>query len=176
MTEIFEQKSEVLFAADDIKRSVSELGKKINLDYKDKNLLVVGVLKGSFVFMADLLREIDLPLMLDFIKVHSYNKTRSVGEVSFDLDLSYDLKGKDVLVVEDILDTGRTLKNVCDHFSKRHANSIKTAVLLDKPSRRVVDITADYRCFEIPDKFVVGYGLDYDEQFRSLPYIAQLMI
>lgn len=176
MTEIFGQRFKVLFTAREIKQAVSGLGKRISLDYKDKNLLAVGVLKGSFIFMADLVREIDLPLKLDFIKMQSYRAMQSAGEVDFNLDLPYDLEGKDVLFVEDILDTGRTLKKVCDIFSKRHANSIKTAVLLDKPSRRAVNITADYRCFEIPDEFVVGYGLDYDEQFRALPYIAQMIV
>lgn len=174
MTEKYGQTVKVLFTEDEIKHAVNQLGKRISFDYRDKDLLVVGVLKGSFVFMADLVRKIDLPFELDFIKLHSYKGISSSGNVSLDLDISYDLEGKDILIVEDMLDTGKTLKKIYKSFSQRNARSVKSAVLLDKPSRRTENICADYRCFEIPDSFVVGYGLDFDERFRALPYIAKL--
>ena len=151
------------------------LGKQITKDFKDKNLLVVGILKGSLYFMADLTRYIDLPLKLDFLAVSSYgSSTRSSGSVKIIKDIDIDLAGYDVLLVEDILDSGRTLDYVSKMLSARGANSISIVTLLDKPERRVVDLKPDYVGTDVPDEFVVGYGLDYDQQYRNLPYIGAL--
>lgn len=151
------------------------LGEQITKDFVDKNLLVVGILKGSLYFMADLTRNIDLPLKLDFLAVSSYgSSTRSSGSVKIIKDIDIDLAGYDVLLVEDILDSGRTLDYVSKMLSARGANSISIVTLLDKPERRVVDLKPDYVGADVPDEFVVGYGLDYDQQYRNLPYIGAL--
>lgn len=151
------------------------LGEQITKDFADKNLLVVGILKGSLYFMADLTRYIDLPLKLDFLAVSSYgSSTRSSGSVKIIKDIDIDLAGYDVLLVEDILDSGRTLDYVSKMLSARGANSISIVTLLDKPERRVVDLKPDYVGADVPDEFVVGYGLDYDQQYRNLPYIGAL--
>ena len=151
------------------------LGEQITKDFADKNLLVVGILKGSLYFMADLTRNIDLPLKLDFLAVSSYgSSTRSSGSVKIIKDIDIDLAGYDVLLVEDILDSGRTLDYVSKMLSARGANSISIVTLLDKPERRVVDLKPDYVGADVPDEFVVGYGLDYDQQYRNLPYIGAL--
>lgn len=151
------------------------LGEQITKDFADKNLLVVGILKGSLYFMADLTRNIDLPLKLDFLAVSSYgSSTRSSGSVKIIKDIDIDLAGYDVLLVEDILDSGRTLDYVSKMLSARGAKSISIVTLLDKPERRVVDLKPDYVGADVPDEFVVGYGLDYDQQYRNLPYIGAL--
>ena len=151
------------------------LGEQITKDFADKNLLVVGILKGSLYFMADLTRYIDLPLKLDFLAVSSYgSSTRSSGSVKIIKDIDIDLAGYDVLLVEDILDSGRTLDYVSKMLSARGANSISIVTLLDKPERRVVDLKPDYVGADVPDEFVVGYGLDYDQEYRNLPYIGAL--
>lgn len=155
---------------------VSLLGKQISEDYKGKNLLLVSVLKGSVIFMADLMRAITVPCEIDFMCVSSYqNGTKSSGVVKIIKDLDINLEGKDVLIVEDILDSGRTLSYLKTIIEGRNPNSIKICTLLDKPERRVVpDLVADYSGAEVPDEFVVGYGLDYDEKYRNLPYIGVL--
>ena len=155
---------------------VSSLGKQISEDYKGKNLLLVSVLKGSVIFMADLMRAITVPCEIDFMCVSSYqNGTKSSGVVKIIKDLDINLEGKDVLIVEDILDSGRTLSYLKTIIEGRNPNSIKICTLLDKPERRVVpDLVADYSGAEVPDEFVVGYGLDYDEKYRNLPYIGVL--
>ena len=165
----------VLVTEEEIKQKVSELGEQISRDYEGKNLLLVAVLKGSVVFMADLMRSITIPAKIDFMAVSSYGsgvKTSGVVKIIKDLDL--DLHGYDVLIVEDILDSGMTLAYITGLLKQRGVNSIRIATLLDKPSRRKADITADYFCFDIPDQFVVGYGLDYDEKYRNLPYVGVL--
>jgi len=155
---------------------VERLGKQISEDYKDKNLLLVSVLKGSVVFMADLMRAITVPCKIDFMCVSSYNDgTVSSGVVKIVKDLDINLAGYDVLIVEDILDSGRTLSYIKSILLSRNPNSIKICTLLDKPERRVVpDLVADYSGTEVPDAFVVGYGLDYGEKYRNLPYIGVL--
>ncbi len=155
---------------------VSSLGKQISEDYKGKNLLLVSVLKGSVIFMADLMRAITVPCEIDFMCVSSYqNGTKSSGVVKIIKDLDINLEGKDVLIVEDILDSGRTLSYLKTIIEGRNPSSIKICTLLDKPERRVVpDLVADYSGAEVPDEFVVGYGLDYDEKYRNLPYIGVL--
>lgn len=151
------------------------LGAQITKDFKDKNLLVVGILKGSIYFMTDLTRYIDLPLKLDFLAVSSYGSgTRSSGAVKIVKDIDINLEGYDILLVEDILDSGRTLDYVSKLLGARGANSISIVTLLDKPDRRVVDLHPDYVGCDVPDEFVVGYGLDYDQKYRNLPYIGAL--
>ena len=165
----------VLVSEEELHRINVRLGAQITTDYAGKNLLVVGILKGSVLFMADLIREIQLPCKLDFLAVSSYGgDTRSSGVVKIVKDIDIELENYDVLLVEDILDSGRTLSYVCDMLRTRHPASIRVATLLDKPERRVVDLKADYVGTSVPDEFVVGYGLDFDQRYRNLPYIRQL--
>ena len=165
----------VLVTENELKDKVAELGAKISADYKGKNLLLVSVLKGSVVFMADLMRSINIPCKIDFMSVSSYGGgTKTTGVVKIIKDLDINLSGYDVLIVEDILDSGLTLSYITGLLNSRGASSIKIATLLDKPARRQADITADYFCFNIPDEFVVGYGLDYDEEYRNLPFVGVL--
>ncbi len=166
---------EVLVTQEQLKEVNERLGAKITEDFKDKNLLVVGILKGSIYFMTDLTRYIDLPLKLDFLAVSSYGgATTSSGAVKILKDIDINLEGYDILLVEDILDSGRTLHYVCEMLKTRKPKSISIVTLLDKPDRRVVDLTPDYVGCEVPDEFVVGYGLDYDQKYRNLPYIGSL--
>ena len=166
---------QVLLTEEEIREKVTALGRQITRDYKGKNLMLVSVLKGSIAFMADLMRAIDLPLKIDFLSVSSYGAgTDSSGTVTINKGLDVDLTGVDLLIVEDILDSGRTLYKIIDILRERGTASIKIACLLDKPERRVVPLSADYTCFDIPDEFVVGYGLDYAERYRGLPYIGIL--
>ena len=166
---------EVLVTEEQLKEVNERLGAKITEDFKDKNLLVVGILKGSIYFMTDLTRYIDLPLKLDFLAVSSYGGgTSSSGAVKILKDIDINLEGYDILLVEDILDSGRTLHYVCEMLKTRKPKSISIVTLLDKPERRVVDLTPDYVGCQVPDEFVVGYGLDYDQKYRNLPYIGSL--
>ncbi|MEO0202841.1 MAG: hypoxanthine phosphoribosyltransferase [candidate division WOR-3 bacterium] len=160
----------------DIKEKVKEISRMIYQDYKDsKDLVLIGVLKGAFIFLADLIRELNLDCQVDFIKVSSYGKsTESSGIVRIELDTSLDITNKDVIIVEDILDTGLTLKYIKELFLSRNPKSLKIAVLLDKVERRKADIKADYVGFVVPDKFLVGYGLDFAEKYRYLPYVREL--
>ncbi len=165
----------VYYSEEKLQSIVNDLGRKISEDYKEKNLLLVSVLKGSVVFMADLMRAITIPCEIDFMCVSSYaNGTTSSGVVKIIKDLDINLEGKDVLIVEDILDSGRTLNYIISILEKRNPSSIKICTLLDKPERRAVDLYADYSGAEVPDEFVVGYGLDYAEKYRNLPYIGVL--
>ncbi len=166
---------DVYYSEEKLQSIVKELGRQISEDYKNKNLLLVSVLKGSVVFMADLMRAITVPCEIDFMCVSSYaSGTTSSGVVKIIKDLDINLEGKDVLIVEDILDSGRTLNYIISILEKRNPASIKICTLLDKPERRVVDLYADYSGAEVPDEFVVGYGLDYDEKYRNLPYVGVL--
>lgn len=166
---------EILVTKEELDAINRRLGAQITEDFKDKNLLVVGILKGSLYFMADLTRYIDLPLKLDFLAVSSYGSgTSSSGAVRIVKDIDINLEGYDILIVEDILDSGRTLDYVSNLLRARGANSISIVTLLDKPERRVVDLHPDYVGCDVPDEFVVGYGLDYDQQYRNLPYIGAL--
>ncbi len=165
----------VLVTREEIKARCEELGKQLTEEYKDKNPLVIGVLKGSIHFMADVCREMDCYLELDFMDVSSYgNATVSSGEVRILKDLDTNVEGRNLLIVEDIIDSGRTLAYLVDLFKYRKAKSVKIVTLLDKPEGRVVDIEADYIGFDVPNEFVVGYGLDYAEQYRNLPYVGVL--
>ena len=166
----------VLVSEEQLKAKVAELGAQISKDYKGKNLVLVSILKGSVVFMADLMRAISIPCNIDFMVVSSYggSNTTTSGLVKIIKDLDGDLSGKDVLIVEDILDTGVTLSNLVPMLKMRNPSSVKICTILDKPSRRKADIAPDYEGFQVPDEFVVGYGLDYDEKYRNLPYIGVL--
>lgn len=165
----------VLLSEEEIHAKVKEMGKKITEDYKNSNLMLVTVLKGAVVFLADIMREIDVPAEIDFMVVSSYGSgVKSSGVVKIVKDLDVPLEGKDILIVEDILDSGLTLSYIKELLASRGPRSIKIATLLDKPSRRKVDLRADYVGFSVPDEFVIGYGLDYDEKYRNLPYIGIL--
>lgn len=166
----------VYYSSEELHSIVSRLGRQISEDYKDKNLLLVSILKGSVIFMADLMREITVPCEIDFMCVSSYgNETENnSGIVKIIKDLDINIEGYDLLVVEDILDSGRTLNNVISLLKHRNPASIRICTLLDKPERRVVDLYADYSGAEVPDEFVVGYGLDYAQKYRNLPYIGVL--
>lgn len=165
----------VLISEEELKAEVHELGARISKEYEGKNLLLVSILKGAFVFMADLMREITIPCEIDFMAVSSYkSSTVSSGTVEIIKELSADISEYDVIIVEDILDTGRSLSVVKSMLMDRNPKSLKIYTLLDKPSRRVVDLEADYVCFTIPDEFVVGYGLDYAEKYRNLKYVGTL--
>ena len=166
---------EILFTQEDLKAITNELGEKVTRDYKDKKLYLVTILKGAVVFLTDFMRNVDLPCEVDFMVVSSYGSgVTSSGNVKIIKDLDVPLEDKDILIVEDILDSGNTLKFVVDMIKKRHPKSVEVCALLDKPSRRIADIQAKYVGREIPDEFVVGYGLDYDEKYRNLPYLGVL--
>lgn len=165
----------VLISEEELKATVSRLGKQISEDYKDKNLLMVSVLKGSVIFMADLMRNISIPCNIDFMSVSSYgNGTKSSGVVKIIKDLDVSIEGKDLLIVEDILDSGKTLNYIQEILLARNPNSIRICTLFDKPERREVDLYAEYVGCKVPNEFIVGYGLDYCEYYRNLPYIGVL--
>ncbi|GAB4413476.1 MAG: hypoxanthine phosphoribosyltransferase [Thermodesulfovibrionales bacterium] len=160
------------FTAEQIQHRVRELADRISHDYEGKNLLAVGILRGAFMFFSDLVRSINVPLTVDFIIAASYVKTATTGEVKVYYDIREDITDKDILLVEDIVDTGITLNHVRERVLSRRPRSVKICAFLDKKERRVVDVPLDYVGFEIPNEYVVGYGLDYDNRFRNLPYIA----
>ena len=166
----------VLVTEEQLRAKVAELGARISRDYAGKDLLLVSILKGAVVFMADLMRAVSIPCSIDFMVVSSYGgtNTETTGLVKIVKDLDADLTGKDVLIVEDVLDTGVTLSNLVPMLKMRHPNSVRICAILDKPARRKTDIRADYTGFEVPDAFVVGYGLDYDEKYRNLPFVGVL--
>ena len=164
----------ILISEEELQEKVSEMGKNIYRDFKDKDPIFVGVLKGSFNFMADLMRYVDISCSMDFMAVSSYSGTSSTGAVKINKDLGEDIEGRHLIIVEDILDSGITLSYLKQYLMVRKPASITIATLMDKPARRKADIYADYSCFEIPDAFVVGYGLDYNERYRNLPYIGVL--
>lgn len=158
----------------DIIKRVRELGKQINDDYKDKDLVLVGVLKGAFVFLSDLLRHVDVPVAIDFLSISSYNGVESSGVVRLTHDLSLNIENRDVMIVEDVVDTGRTLQYIIDNLKTRKPRSLAVCTLLNKKEHRVVDVSLNYVGFTIPGVFVVGYGLDYRNQYRNLRYIGVL--
>ena len=166
---------EVYFTEQQLAEKVAELGARITEDYRDRNPLIVSVLKGSYVFMADLTRRIQTPCNIDFMVVSSYGKgTKTSGEVQIIKDIEQPIDGRDLLIVEDILDSGVTLNYLMQVLMARGSNSIRLCTLLSKPARHKVHVPIDYLGFEIPDEFVVGYGLDYAEKYRNLPYIGIL--
>lgn len=164
----------VLITEEEIQNKVKELGEKITEDYRDKDLFLLGILKGAVPFMADIMRKIDLDLEYDFMDVSSYQGTRSMGEVRILKDISTSIVGKDILIVEDIIDTGITLSYLTKVLKSRGANSIEIVTMLSKPSRRKIDLPVKYNGYEIEDYFVIGYGMDYNEKYRALPYIGIL--
>ncbi|HUO78360.1 MAG TPA: hypoxanthine phosphoribosyltransferase [Thermodesulfovibrionales bacterium] len=161
-----------LFTVEQIQQRVRELAGRISEEYEGKNLLAVGILRGAFMFMSDLVRAIRVPLTVDFIIASSYLKTDTTGDVKVHYDIREDVTDKDVLFVEDIVDTGITLNQLRERILARHPRSLRICSFLDKRERRKVDVPLDYVGFEIPNQFVVGYGLDYENKFRNLPYIA----
>jgi len=163
----------VLISEEDVNERINELAQKINEDYAGKTVHLICILKGSVFFTCELAKRITLPVTLDFMSVSSYGGgTESSGTVKIKKDLDESVEGKDVIVIEDIIDSGRTLNNLLKVLKTRNPKSIRLCTLLDKPDRRVVDVDVDYTGFAIPDKFVVGYGLDYDQNYRNLPYIG----
>jgi hypoxanthine phosphoribosyltransferase len=166
------RKLDVLLSEDEIRARVRELGRDISRDYAGRPVTLVAVLKGSFVFLADLVREIDLPVAVEFISISSYQGTRSTGVVQITADLTRNVEGEHVIVVEDIVDTGLTMRYLLDNLATRHPASLRLCALLEKPARAQVSVPIDYRGFQIPDEFVVGYGLDHDGRLRNLPYIG----
>ncbi|SEF54556.1 hypoxanthine phosphoribosyltransferase [Caloramator fervidus] len=170
--EVSNKKENILISSEEIAKKVAELGKKISEDYKDKKLYVLSLLRGSFIFTADLVRHIDVPVKIGFMATSSYGHGEvSSGQVKIVQDITDNIEGYDVLIVDDIIDTGITMKFVMEYIKSKNPASVKSCVLLDKPERRKVEITPDYCCFTIPDVFVVGYGLNYGDYYRNKPYI-----
>lgn len=166
---------EVLFSEEKIMETVKEMAKNISKDYEGKELLVVGVLKGSVLFASDLIKNITIPCEIDFMAVSSYgNSSETSGVVRILKDLDHSIEGKDLLIVEDIVDSGITLSYLLQYLKTRKANSVQIAALLTKPARRKVDLEVKYSGLEVPDEFLVGYGLDFAEKYRNLPYIGIL--
>ena len=165
-----------LISKTELENRIKEIGKQIEKDYEGKEIILIGLLKGSIMFMAELAKNIKNSVQMDFMDVSSYEGTESTGIIKINKDIRNPIHGKDVIVVEDIIDSGRTLKRVLQHLKSKSPNSIKIATMLSKPSRRVVELEADYTGFEIEDKFVVGYGLDYDEKYRNLPYVGYINV
>jgi hypoxanthine phosphoribosyltransferase len=160
----------------EITRRVSEIAEKISLDYRGRELVVVGVLKGAFIFLADLVRKLTIPVVLDFIQVASYGASMtSSGTISLKLPISMDVKGKHVLLVEDIVDTGGTIRFLLDHILSLGASSVAVCAMIDKPERRKVEVPVHYVCLRVPEGFLVGYGLDHAERYRELPGIYELI-
>jgi hypoxanthine phosphoribosyltransferase len=172
---VFQPQPKILISRDEIAKAVDRLACEIERDYQGKQPLLISVLKGSFVFMADLIRQLDLPLELDFVRLSSYGAAReSSGKVRVAQGAKTPIKDRDILVVEDIVDTGITISFLLDYLQKKKPASLKLCVLTDKPSRRRVPVPIDYLGFTVPDKFIVGYGLDFNERFRNLPHIYTL--
>lgn len=162
----------VQFTREEISNRIKELGAEISRDYKDKDLVMIGLLRGSFIFLADIVREIDKPIVVDFLTTSSYeDREVSNGYVNIIADIREDISGKDVIIVDDIMDSGNTMYKVKKYIQQRNPNSIKTCVMLDKPSRREADINPDYIGYTIDDLFIVGYGLNYKDKYRNIPYI-----
>ena len=175
MEKIYKDIEKVLITEEQIRERTKELGKQIAEEYNGEEVIVVGVLKGCTLFMADLIRNIDLPMQIDFMVASSYGAdTKSSGNVKIIKDINVDVHDKHVMIVEDIIDTGLTMKNLKEIFEVRQCKSFKICTLLDKKERRVVDISSDYIGFDVPNEFVVGYGLDYDGRYRNMPEIGVL--
>lgn len=167
-----DKKQKILFSSDDISKKVKELGQKISNDYKGKKLVVISLLRGSFIFASDLVREIHIPTQIEFMTTASYGHSEETsGQVNIVNDIKDNIEGRDVLVVDDIMDTGLTMEKILNHLKEKNPSSIKSCVMLDKPERRKTQITPDYVGFTIPDVFIVGYGLNYGDYYRNIPYI-----
>lgn len=169
------EKIKTLISKEELEKRITEIAKQIEEEYKEKEITLICILKGSAFFTVDLAKKINGDVKLEFIRVSSYiDGTESSGKVEMKLDLQDSIEGKDVIIVEDIIDTGRTLSYLIDYLKTKKPNSVKLCTLLDKPERRIYNVKVDYTGFQIPDKFVVGYGLDFDEKYRNLPYIAYI--
>lgn len=168
------EKIKVLYSMEEVQKRIKELGEQISKDYEGKEIVIVSVLKGAIFYTVDLVKNIKPDVVIDFMKVSSYEGTESTGVITIKQDLGIDIEGKDVLVVEDIIDTGRTLRVLKEELLKRKPASLKITTLLDKKERREVDLVADYVGFEIPNKFVIGYGFDIDDKYRNIPYIGYI--
>jgi len=165
----------IYFSKEDLANKVAELGRKISEDYAGQEIFAVGILKGAVVFFSDLVRAINVPVQLDFMIASSYGDgTASSGTVKILKDLDYDIEGKNVIIIEDIIDSGTTMNYLLKYFKGRNPASVKLCALMSKPSRRKVEVPIDYCGYEVPDEFLVGYGLDYAEKYRNLPYIGVL--
>lgn len=173
-TDMRQDIEKILVSEEEIALRVKELGKELTEDYRGKEPVVVGILRGVVPFYAAMTQAMDLPMLQDFMSISSYNGTSTTGSITFRKDLDVDIEGKDVLLLEDIVDSGLTLKKVVEVLKERKPASIKVCTLLDKPSGRKVDFVPDYCCFTIPDGFVVGYGLDYNNHYRNLPFVGIL--
>lgn len=172
---MLEDIQQVLFTEEEIDIKIREMAKVISDDYKDKDLLVVGVLKGSVIFTAELVKRLSIPCSMDFMAVSSYgDSSETSGVVRILKDLDHSIEGKDIIIVEDIIDSGVTLNYLLNYLKARKANSIEVVALLSKPERRKVDVSVKYMGFEVPDEFLVGYGLDYAERYRNLPFVGIL--
>jgi len=162
----------ILFSSEEIDKRNIELGEEISKDYEGKKLVAISLLRGSFIFASDLVRNISIPVEIDFLTTSSYgDQEETSGNVEIVTDIRSDIEGRDVLIIDDIMDSGYTMQYVIEHLKKKNPSSIKTAVMLDKPSRRKVDLKPDYIGFSIPDVFIVGYGLNYGDYYRNIPYI-----
>ncbi|MCI6756864.1 MAG: hypoxanthine phosphoribosyltransferase [Lachnospiraceae bacterium] len=169
----YEDNIRVLYSEEEVDRRIRELGAQISRDYAGKSVNLIGILKGASFFMCELAKRITVPVYIDFMSVSSYGSgTESSGVVKINKDLDRPVEGLDVIIVEDIVDSGRTLSYLTKFLNNRGAKSLRVATLLDKPARRVVEMIPDYRGFEIPDEFVVGYGMDFDQKYRNLPFIG----
>ena len=157
-----------------IENRIKEVAKQIENDYSNEEIVIICILKGAAFFATDLAKRINLPVTVDFMKVSIYEGTESTKKIDFKLDISTDISNKNVIIVEDIVDTGRTLTYLKDYLNSKNPKSLKICTMLDKKERREFDLNPEYVCFEIPDKFVIGYGLDYDEKYRNLPYIGYI--
>jgi len=166
------EKFKVLFSEEELQKRIKEMAKEIDSYYQGKEIIAVCILKGAVFFATDLLKRMETTMDVEFLRASSYVGTESTGEVKINMDLSADIEGKDVLIVEDIADTGTTLKYLVDYLKSKNPNTLKVAVLLDKKERRKVELQLDYVGFDIPNKFVVGYGFDIDQKYRNLPYVG----
>lgn len=165
----------VMITREEIEAKAAEIGKQITEDYQGREIVLVGILRGAVMWMADVMKSIDLDMVIDFMAVSSYGAaTKSSGVVKINKDLDMDIEGRDVIIVEDIVDSGVTLHYLMGYFESRGASSVRICALLDKPDGRKVDVEVDYRGFAVDDRFIVGYGLDYDQRYRNLPYITWL--
>lgn len=164
----------VLYSMEELQTRIREIGNQISEDYKGKEIVIVSILKGAIFYTVDLMKNLKPDVVLDFMKVSSYEGTESTGTINIKQDLTMDIEGKHVLIVEDIIDTGRTLKKLKEELLKRNPASLKITCLMDKKERRVVELEADYVCFDIPNKFVVGYGFDIDDKYRNIPYVGYI--
>lgn len=164
----------VMYKEEELQKRIKEIAKKIDEDYRGKEIVVVSILKGAIFFTVDLVKKMETPIILETMQISSYEGTESTGNIVVKKDLDYNIEGKDVLIIEDIVDSGRTLKYLKEYLITKNPNSIKIAVLMDKKERRVTNVDIDYICFEIPNKFVVGYGFDVDERGRNIPYVGYI--